>query len=131
LSKKKENDNYLINTPTKKNNLVNVSQIKSFTTPKSMKESSPTPSSPPVVGTPLKNKTVPKFDTMDKTTINPLIGKRIKVYWPDKEKYYPGTIIKTSSNEKEGTHEVLYDDDPADTVYEFLEGKYKAKWKEI
>jgi len=61
-----------------------------------------------------------------------LVGKRIEVWWDGNKKWYPGIIDKVSEDPEKGTHEILYDDevdkeDP--NIYEFLEGKNKAKFR--
>jgi len=53
---------------------------------------------------PEKPKRVPK-------TVDPLIGKRIKVYWPEYKRWYTGRVVSKSDPKDGGTHDVKYDDD--------------------
>ena len=52
-----------------------------------------------------------KHDLMD---FSPeLVGKRVKVYWPDENQYYPGLVVECCAENEEGTHNILYDDEAA------------------
>lgn len=62
---------------------------------------------------------------------DPLIGKRIEVFWDDYDKWYSGTV--TRKNPKNKNSFVVYYDD-ADTkhghhIWETLKSKGKVKWR--
>jgi len=60
------------------------------------------------------------------------IGKRIKVWWPEYDTWYPGVVVAKSDKPEFGTHEVLYDDErDKGPIYEFLMGQKKATYKII
>ncbi len=40
--------------------------------------------------------------------IFPTVGEKIEVFWPDDDKYYPGTVV--TNNEDTNTYQVDYDD---------------------
>ena len=43
-----------------------------------------------------------------------VIGRRIRVYWPDDKKYYPGTIARFS---KKRGHHIVYDDNDKEWLF--------------
>lgn len=60
------------------------------------------------------------------------IPSRISVWWEDYQKWYDGTVVKKSKPEKEGSHNVKYDD--GSSVSENLDGTgsgVKPPWKFI
>jgi len=64
---------------------------------------------------------------------DPIVGKRISVYWDKYKKWYPGTVV-AKSDDGGGTHDVDYDDDKEkglDPISEKLTGSDIVKWKEI
>jgi len=65
--------------------------------------------------------------TKPKPSDTPIIGDRIKVYWPKYKKYYEGTVI--SDKGKGGKQEVRYDDEVnSEPILEKLSGPRHAKW---
>jgi len=88
-------------------------------------------SSPSKMGSILKSVSSPVRQVKNRPS-DPLVGKRIEVWWDGEKKWYPGVIDKVSDNPEKGTHEILYDDerdkeDP--NIYEFLKGKNKAEFR--
>jgi len=82
-------------------------------------------------GKPAEPNAVVGTATTTKSTYGPcaLIGYRISVYWGDYDKWYPGTIQAYNPEMKQ--HEVLYDDDPDDTILEKLLGDNIVGWRFI
>jgi len=90
------------------------------------------PPSPKKINSKVDLKILSPFIKAKKRSPDPLVGKRIEVWWEGEKKWYPGVIDRVSDNLEKGTHEVLYDDekdkeDP--NIYEFLKGKNKAKYR--
>jgi len=58
-----------------------------------------------------------------------LIGKRIKIFWPNMNNWFIGTVIRYNSDYLQ--HEVLYEDEPEEEILEKLTGRRKSKYKII
>jgi len=138
-----ENDNYLIhNHLTDKYRKYNIQHIKKYhpitDTTNTLNETKnmdipPTPGKPTVppplptyapTTIPLQHTAIPKP--------NPRIGERVKVYWPDYNKWYTGTIVNKSNEADGGTHDIRYDDEPdKEPISETLEGKGQVQWEAL
>jgi len=83
------------------------------------------------------NQNVPMSPSINslKNNLDSLFGKRIKVYWPEYDQYFNGTIeglTTIDKNDGGGTHDVLYDDDKEignDSISEHLFGDQKVEWE--
>jgi hypothetical protein len=58
---------------------------------------------------------------------NDLVGKRVKVWWKDDQRYREGTVIKQNSNLRFGSHVIKYDDPEKDEVHEYLTAAPRGK----
>jgi len=56
-----------------------------------------------------------------------LIGYRVSIFWSDYDRWYPGTIKAYNPEIKQ--HEILYDDDPEDTILETMLGTGAVLWR--
>jgi len=63
--------------------------------------------------------------------LEPLVGQRIQVYWPDRRKWFTGVILGLSNPKDGGTHDVKYDNQAVlgtEPISEKLFGESPEKW---
>ena len=133
-----ENDNYLIhNHITDKYQKYNIQHIKKYhpitdttNTYKQTGKVEDTPSTEKLTALPSPTPMTMPPQHITSPKPSPRIGGRVKVFWPDYNKWYTGTIVNNSNQADGGTHDIQYDDEPdKEPISETLVGKGQVQWE--
>ena len=71
-----------------------------------------------------KGSTPLPFSNHEENAAEELVGRRVRIFWPNVGEFYSGTVVRLNDSKKfknEGSHVVRYDDDLKE-YFEWLSG---------